>query len=57
MMTTVMVYRGNAIKPYVEVAHESFHTEFAARLFGWLTSCAAAGEYHHWALAPTEVQP
>lgn len=50
-MNRVVVLHGNAVVPYTVAADESFHTEFAARLFGWLT-CAAAGQYHHWSLQP-----
>ena len=41
------VFHGNAITPYRVVAEEAFNTEFAARLFGWLT-CVSLGEYHYW---------
>ena len=46
-MFVTTVKSGNAIDPYRVVASESFHTEFAARLFGYLT-CLALGPYHHW---------
>lgn len=41
------VKHGNAIVPYTTVEQEQFNTEFAAKLFGWLT-CAAADRYHYW---------
>ena len=47
--TTVTVRRGNAVDPRVIVAVETFHTEFAARLFGWLF-CRERDQYHYWTI-------
>ena len=46
LMFTSIVKRGNAIVPYQEVTRQDFHTEFAARLFGYL-SCLD-DQYRHW---------
>ena len=46
-MTLVWVKHSTAIVPERIVAQETFYTEFAARLFGWLTT-VALGEYYHW---------
>ena len=49
--TSVRVFHGNAVVPYRIIAEEMLHTEFAARLFGWMT-CADLGEYNYWVLVP-----
>jgi hypothetical protein len=46
-MTRVWITTGDAITPYTKVAEEVFHTEFGARLFGWLT-CESLGEWDHY---------
>ena len=47
--TTVIVSHGNAVMPYTVVERQTFNTEFAARLFGYLT-CLQRGQYYHWTI-------
>jgi hypothetical protein len=46
-MFASIVKHGNAIVPYQEVARQDFHTEFGARLFGFM-SCRDAEFYTYW---------
>ena len=39
---------------YTVVRDESFHTEFAARLAGWLHCADSGAQHHHWTLKPPE---
>jgi hypothetical protein len=43
------VISGNAVASYVVVGRESFHTDFAARLYGWLM-CEGRPNYHYWVI-------
>ena len=44
--TTVVVKRGNALQPYVEIDRHT-GTEFGARMFGFMWSQA---EYTYWSI-------
>ena len=47
MKYIVEVKHGNAVDRYRTVEEAEFHSEFGARLFGFLT-CREAGMYHYW---------
>lgn len=47
-MIRALVWHGNAVTPYAVMAAGEFHTDFAARLFGFL-SCQGR-PYTHWSV-------
>lgn len=48
-MTTVRVMHGSGNGPYGIFARHTFHTRFAAELFGWLT-CAQDPRTLYWVI-------
>jgi hypothetical protein len=46
-MFKTSIKSGNATSPYREVHSQEFHSEFGARLFGFLY-CNNADQYHYW---------